>query len=133
MAKAEFPLSKNNSFRLGKGWEYCVHELSCDANGPMRLLIAFNPAKREYLAWLALATDTDQALVARLEYHRSHLGWHVHMKPKRLDTLAWGVVKQQGETLLPCDSGQNPDIGKGEAESLAFSIFNVSHSPWGLA
>lgn len=132
MAKGEFPLSKNNSFRLGRGWEYCVHDLSQDGVDDMRLLIAFNPGKRDFLAWLAFATPKDNALVARLEYHASHLGWHIHLKPKLLSKVTWGVVKQRGEKLCQCGSDRDPALGKGDAEAIAFKIFNVAPAPWGL-
>lgn len=133
MAKGDFPLSKNNSFRLGTGWEYCIHTLSQEGVDDMRLLIAFNPGKRDYLAWLALTSPKDQALVARLEYHASHLGWHVHLKPKRVAKLSWGVVKQPGEKLIDCPSLRDPALGKGEAEAVAFKLFNVSPAPWELS
>lgn len=99
----------------------------------MRLLIAFNAGKRDYLAWLTFASDQDQAVIARLEYHASHLGWHVHLKPKAISKVAWGVVKQSGENLVRCNSDRDPALNKSEAEALAFRIFNVSHGPWGLA
>ncbi|WP_340314425.1 hypothetical protein [Rhizorhabdus argentea] len=132
MAKSEFPLSKNHSFRLGTGWDWCVHELSSNET-PMRLLIAYHAGKHEYLAWLALVSDTDQGLIARLEYHASHLGWHVHLKPNNLDQLSWGVVKQSGERLKDCASEREPIAGKGEATALAFQIFNVQQEAWGMA
>ena len=133
MAKGDFPLFKNRSFRLGTGWEYCVHQLAQDGVDDMRLLIAFNPGKRDYLAWLAIASDVDQVVVARLEYHASHLGWHVHLKPKRLDALSWGVVKQQGERLVDCAIDTDPALGKGSTEAVALQIFNVAQSHWGLS
>ncbi len=99
----------------------------------MRLLIAFNAGKRDYLAWLTLANGEDQAILARLEYHASHLGWHVHLKPKTVSKLSWGVVKQPREKLVDCNSDRDPALSKNDAEALAFRIFNVSHGPWGLA
>lgn len=99
----------------------------------MRLLIAFNAGKRDYLAWLTLAEGHDQAILARLEYHASHLGWHVHLKPKVAAKVSWGVVKQPGERLVDCNSDRDPALSKSDAEALAFRIFNISHSPWGLA
>lgn len=132
MSKSEFPLSKNNSFRLGSGWDWCVHELE-SALTPMRLLIAYHAGKHEYLAWLAITSPTDQGLIARLEYHASHLGWHVHLKPNDLDKLAWGVVKQPGERLKDCKSSAEPIDGKGAATALAFKMFNVQQQDWALS
>lgn len=132
MPKAAFPLSKNNSFRLGTGWDWCVHTLDCEGQA-MRLLIAFHAGKQEYLAWLAIDTGTDLGLIARLEHHASHLGWHVHLKPNDLTKLAYGVVKQQGERLRPCGHGVPSVTGKGQATSLAFSLYRVEQEPWGMA
>lgn len=131
MTKGDFPLSKNSSFRLGTGWEYCIHELS----GPnrMRLLIAFHVGKRDYLAWLTIENDHDQMIIARLEYHASHLGWHVHLKPDDLAKVAWGVVKQPGERLVDCKSDFDPAIDKNDAEAVAFRVFNVQPETWGMA
>ena len=130
MPKGAFHLSKNNSFRLGTGWEYCIHKLS--GPNPMQLLIAFHPGKREYLAWLALEAQNDQAVIARLEYHPSHTGWHVHLKPDDMMKLAWGVVKQPGEKRVDCKSSVDPAVGKSDAEALAFRVFNVQPEAWGL-
>ena len=132
MPKAAFPLSKNSSFRLGTGWDWCVHVVDC-AGQAMRLLIAFNAGKQEYLAWLAIDTGNDLGLIARLEYHASHLGWHVHLKPNDLAKLSYGVVKQSGEKLKACGKGVPPVTGKGQATALAFSLFQVEPEPWGMA
>lgn len=132
MKASDFPLSKNNSFRLGTGWEYCIHQLSGPA--PMRLLIAFHRGKREYLAWLTLESKNDLGIIARLEYRGSHLGWHVHLKPDNLDTLSWGCVKQPNERLVDCKSPFDPEIDKIRAEAVAFRIFNVEPpQPWSAA
>lgn len=130
MEKGDFPLSKNSSFRLGAGWEYCVHQLA--GSNPMRLLIALNEGKRDYLAWLAIEHGNDHMIIARLEYHASHLGWHVHLKPDDLAKVSWGVVKQPGEKLVDCKSQRDPAIDRNDAEALAFRIFNVQQEAWGL-
>ena len=132
MPKSAFPLSKNNSFRLGAGWEWCVHSVNC-GQLTFRLLIAFHAGKAEYLAWLAIDTGQDLGLIARLEYHASHLGWHVHLKPHDLAKLSYGVVKQSGERLKSCRDGDPPVTGKGQATALAFSLFGIEPEPWGMA
>lgn len=131
MAKADFPLSKNSSFRLGTGWEYCIHQLSGPAT--MRLLVAFHAGKSDYLAWLTIENGEDQALIARLEYHASHLGWHVHLKPDDLANVIWGVVKQPRERLVDCKSGAHSAIDRNNAEAVAFRVFNVQPEAWGMA
>jgi len=130
MPKGAYPLSKNNSVRLGTGWEYCIHKLS----GPnaMSLLIAFHPGKREYLAWLALEHGNDQAILARFEHHSSHDGWHVHLKADDMTKLSWGVVKQPNEKRVICKGQPDAAVGKAEAEALAFRVFNVEPETWGM-
>lgn len=128
MPRGAYPLSKNNSFRLGTGWEYCIHKL--DGTNPMSLLIAFHPGKQEYLAWLALEADNDQAILARFEHHKSHDGWHVHLKANDLTKIGWGMVKQPNEKRIICKAKPDPAVGKAEAEALAFRVFNVEREPW---
>lgn len=99
----------------------------------MRLLVAFHAGKEEYLAWLAIDTGTDLGLIARLEHHASHLGWHLHLKPDDLEKLSYGVVKQVGERLKKCKGSSPAVTGKGGATALAFNMFNVEQEPWGLA
>jgi len=131
MPKSAFPLSKNNSFRLGRGWEWCVHVLEA-RSVEYRLLVAFHPGKSEYLAWLTVVTGNDQGVLARLEFHRSHLGWHVHLKRNSVSDVPLGVVKQSGERLIDCDDDTGPIAGKGSAEMLAFKMFNVAVAEWAL-
>lgn len=131
MPRTAFPLSKNNSFRLGRGWDWCIHEL-IDANYSYKLLVAFHKGKAEFLAWLTMSKGTDQAVLARLEYHRSHLGWHVHLKPSVVDNVSLGVVKMSGERLIDCASNDGMISEKGAAEVLAFKMFNVEQQEWGL-
>lgn len=130
MPKAAFPLSKNNSFKLGAGWDWCVFEVSNGATD-FRLLVAYHRGKSEYLAWLGLVSGSDTALLARLEYHRSHLGWHVHMKPGDVVDVNLGVVKQPRERLVDCRYSAAPPDSKGSAVNAAFKIFKVSDKPVG--
>jgi hypothetical protein len=99
----------------------------------MRKHIAFHAGKEEYLAWLPIDTGTDLGLIARLEHHASHLGWHVHLKPNDLDKLSYGVVKQPGEKLRACGKDEPPVTGKGQATALAFTLFGVEPEVWGMA
>lgn len=126
MPKSAFSLSKNNSFRLGAGWDWCIHHVAHSSNN-LRLLIAFHAGKNEYLAWLAIDTGKDLGLIARLEYHATHDGWHVHLKPSDLNDLAYGVVKQSGERRILCNSTSEPVTGKPKATALAFRMFNIQH------
>ena len=124
MPKTAFPLSKNNSFRLGIGWDWCVHHVA-GKSGEFRLLIAYHRGKSDYLAWLGQIVGNDTAILARLEFHKSHLGWHVHLKAKEVADVSLGVVKQPGEKLVDCSHETPAPMTNGEATTAAFKMFNV--------
>ena len=50
--------------------------------------------KAQYRGWLGLVAGRDQALLARVEYHPSHHGWHCHLKLGELGKVVRGVVKE---------------------------------------
>src|SRR5580704_14792755 len=93
MPRTAFPLSKSHSYSLGNSWCWAVWRLAASER-QFRLLIAFEVAKEQYQAWLGLEAGADQAVLARLEYHPSHRGWHCHLKIGELNEVSWGVVKQ---------------------------------------
>jgi hypothetical protein len=65
MPQTAFPLSKSHTYSLGSGWRWSVWRVA--ANGrAFRLLVAYEAAKAQYQAWLALESGSDQALLARL-------------------------------------------------------------------
>jgi hypothetical protein len=127
MPRNAFPLSKSKGYALGVDWNWCVHRLRSQA-GVFKLLIAFHPGKEEYRAWLAIEDRTDAALLARLEYHSTLHGWHIHVRTSQLSDVARGVVKESRarERRRDC-TRSNPTFGisKLDAVSLAFRVFNV--------
>lgn len=126
MPRAAFPLSKSHSYPLGSSFDWCVCEAVGAANG-YRLLIAFDPAKEQFRAWLGLISGTDQALLARLEFHPSHKGWHCHVKRGPLDRVARGVVKEtrDRDRCRLCASNNSFSVTQLDALSIAFRAFNV--------
>lgn len=80
MPASAFPMTKRDSFRLGRGWHWRVDILQCSPI-KLRLLTAFNPDTENYLAWLSMPRGDNHAVLARLEYHSDHgeqCGWHCH-------------------------------------------------------
>jgi len=74
----KFPLTKNRSLRVGAiGWRWRVVLLSAGANR-YRLLITYHKAKGTYLAALGLECAQDTLVLGCLEYHATHVGWHMH-------------------------------------------------------
>lgn len=125
MPASAFPLSKSASYRLGGTWQWRVLRLSAGEHH-FRLLVAFETAKRQYQAWLGLEDGTDQALIARVEFHASHNGWHCHWKCGQLTDVVRGVVKDRHpkERLQHCPRPKVFD--KDNALSIAFRAFNVA-------
>ena len=123
---AAFPLAHTGPVSLGKAWQWCVYTLS-DGTLSYRLLVAFEPAKRQFWAWLGVAFGTDQALIGRVEWHASHDGWHCHWKTGPLADVSRGSVKagHPVDRRRQC-KGEPRDLSKAVASSIAFTVFNVT-------
>jgi hypothetical protein len=126
MPQSAFPLSRSHSYTLGSSWTWCVCEL---AAGPdrYRLLVGFDPMKEQYRAWLALVCGHDQAVLARLEFHPSHKGWHCHVKKGPVAEVARGVVKEarNPDRSRGCNTSEAFTVSETDALTLAFRVFNV--------
>lgn len=92
-----------------------------------RLLVAFEPAKTQYMAWLAVSFGDDQAVLARVELHHSHDGWHCHWKTGTLADVGRGYVNAPvgKERRRDCQD-HSVSIGKSNAFGLAYRLFNVA-------
>ena len=77
MPKSAFPLSKNNSLRLGTGWHWRVIRLTYGEE-LCRILIAFHEGKQNAFAYFGIESGGDTRVVCSLEHHSTHPGWHVH-------------------------------------------------------
>ena len=76
MPRTQFPLSKG-SFRVRSDYNWSVSTFDC-LGQTFRLLIFYRIDKQEYGAFLGLIDDKDTRVLARLEFHASHGGWHIH-------------------------------------------------------
>jgi hypothetical protein len=130
MPRTAFPLSKSHSYPLGSSFDWCVAELRGDS-GEYRLLVAFDPAKAQFRGWLGLVDGKDQALIARLEYHPSHNGWHCHVKTGSLAGVARGLVKEPKgrDRFRVCPGGQTFSVTQLDALRIAFRAFNAEAQP----
>jgi hypothetical protein len=135
MPKTAFPLSKSHSYQLGSNWEWRVCLLSCDEGFRYRLLVAFDAAKQQYRAWLGLEIGNDLAILARLEFHPDHKGWHCHWKTGVVSLLARGVVKEARarDRSRGCRTYNSFDTSRMGAMQVAFRVFNADfrQEPWG--
>jgi hypothetical protein len=77
MPSSAFRLSRRASYELPRHWHWRVDELSADGYD-LRLLTAFRPEVEEYRALLGMVVGENLRIVARLEFHGDHRGWHCH-------------------------------------------------------
>ena len=78
MPRTAFPLSKSatKAYRLGnRNWRVVTFD-ACSSN--CRLLINYSYALGQYQALLGVQDGGDMKVVAALELHPTHGGWHVH-------------------------------------------------------
>lgn len=85
-------------------------------NVQCRLLVAYHPGKENYQAILgyAVGKGQDTQVIASLEYHSTHPGWHVHGCCSNVD------IAQAGRTRPPTMK-RVPD-GKSYHRQTTFSI-----------
>jgi hypothetical protein len=129
MPQTAFPLSKSHTYYLGSGWRWTVVKVAA-SNRAFRLLVAYEPAKAQYQAWLALEAGSDQALLARLEYHPTHRGWHCHVKKGLLKEVPVGIVKQPRtrEGVRLCNDDSPFNVTEVDALGIACRAFNIDMS-----
>ena len=79
MPRSAFPLSKSKgkAYKLGnRRWRAIVFT----ANGALcRLLVSYSYDLWQYQALLGIDDGGDTKLLARLEHHPTHGGWHAHV------------------------------------------------------
>ncbi len=132
MPKSAFPLSKTRAFQLGKSWMWRVDRIAAGGlHG--RLLIAFEPSKEKFLAWLSIERQEGHAVVARYEFHGDEPGWHCHSLCGQIDQIPVGVVKPYGTQRIPAarhfHKRQTFAITEVSALSLAFRFFRIEDRP----
>ena len=132
VTKSEFPLSHVTKLKLSKAWQWCVHTVA-DADRQYRVLVAIEPGKKQYWAWLGAVFGDDQAVIARVEFHHSHDGWHCHWKTGELTDVPRGAVKAGSarEKRKDC-SGDAMSLSRADAFGVAYRVFNVTPPSGGL-
>jgi hypothetical protein len=128
MPRTAFPLSKSHSYPLGSSFDWCVCQAQSD-KAQYKILVGFDPAKEQYRAWLGMAFGSDQALLARLEFHPSHNGWHCHRKLGPIESVVQGVVKEprNRDKEKVCGVIHKFEVSQLNALTIAFRAFNVAN------
>ena len=120
-------LTSRWDYRLAESWRWVVHTLE-GGGRTYRLLIGYDLAKSQFQSWLGLADGNDSALVARLEFHDSHGGWHCHWKAGDTDSVVRGIVRGGPvDRMRKCD-GAARQFNDNDATALAFRVFKVVSS-----
>lgn len=130
MTRSSFPMSKSRSkaYRLGSAWRWRVVTFSA-GGADYRLLVAFRTDKEQFMAKLGLDDSGDMKIVASLEFHGTHPGWHLHHPNMDISGVPPGVMRGpwvrrrecHGETEYGLD-GADPDA---KAFSIAAAIFGI--------
>jgi hypothetical protein len=124
----KFPMTKNRSYRLGSGFRWRVAEITAEG-AKFRLLIAHNPWKEQYVAALGVASGGDTLVLARLEYHGTHRGWHVHGYCGMSDANHWGRMNYPDMVRIPDGKSRHRRIDyrvdDDEAVSIAADFFRI--------
>lgn len=115
------PLSKSKGYRLGAGWRWKIVELSI-ATDKYRLLIAYHAAKQNYHCLLGVNLGSDTLVLARLEYHSTHPGWHVHACCTETESRHWGRVGYQDMKRLPQKGARHRDTTFVANDDMAMKI-----------
>lgn len=102
MLPSAFPLSKRRgrAYRLGVAYRWRVITFTA-LGSKFRLLIVFNAAKEQYRATLAYDQDRDMSVIASLEYHGTHPGWHLHGACGDIGTIPLGSMRGAWQKRFP--------------------------------
>lgn len=134
MPRSAFPLSRprSRSFRLGSAYRWRVIRFeSLDLS--FWLLIAFHEKKEQYKATLALEHERDLSVLASLEFHGSHPGWHLHASCGDAEEVPKGVMRGPWQNRYPrarrFHRQMDFDIsGDGKALHRASAFFGLHES-----
>jgi hypothetical protein len=133
MAASDFALSRRGSMGLGRGWHWRVDSL--DANGTeLRLLTTFNPRIEEFRSWLGYPKEGMLVIVARLEFHGSHPGWHCHSACCDVAEIEPGQPLHRQTVRIPAADQRHRKLEfvRHEAAALAaFRLYRVTGTPAG--
>jgi len=129
MARTTFPMSKSGekAYRLGnREWRVIVFRaLSLDC----RLLINFSARLGQYQAWLGVVSSGDTKILAQLEYHPTHCGWHVHAACDPIASVPAGIRRGPWIRRLKRGSAylaKRPfDFSRSDALAAAYRFYRM--------
>jgi hypothetical protein len=134
MPSGAFRLSKRHGLELGRNWHWRVDVVE-DGTLIYRLLTAFNLDHVEFRAWLSTASGDDNVIVAQLEFHGDHPGWHCHIACCDLEDVEAGQSHPRSAYRFPGGNSKHRrlafDLTESSALSTAFNFFRITGTPEG--
>lgn len=129
----KFRLSKARSFRVGApGWRWRVMNLECEGHS-YQLLVTYHAAKQNFVAILTTPVADDLLVLACLEYHSTHRGWHAHAWCKEADGTHRGRLRYPGMRRVPPGGAHHRPgvfpIGDRAALETAARYFHIPLPP----
>ena len=145
----DFPLSKKGgkTYPLTRQWRWRITTLEAEGR-KFRLMTTYHKVVPEFCAVLAEDLNKDSRIIARLEFHATHDGWHAHPYCGDFDIVLSGITKPLGTRRIPRegafhrhdemlrDGKPMSDAHAGAVVSSAFNlgesidIFSVEYLPW---
>jgi len=138
MTKRSFPLDNKRGYILGNQWWWRVDELDC-GGVTGRLLVAYRQDKPNYQAWLSIERSPgSHTVVACLEYHGDHPGWHIHSKCAPLADFDAKTSRQRNKGIrIPAKRAYHRscvyEMSHQEATNRAYRTFRVGTSDGGFS
>jgi hypothetical protein len=102
MPQTAFPLSKRRgrAYRIGSSYKWRVIQFTA-LGETCRVLVLYNAAKEQYRATLAIERDRDMIVIASLEFHGTHPGWHLHGACGDIDSHPMGSMRGPLQRRVP--------------------------------
>ena len=123
MSRSAFPMSKARAkaYRLGSAWTWRV--IKFDADGSQyRILVAYRTDKEQFMATLAVEDAGDMRIVASLEYHPTHGGWHIHYASEPMVNVPSGVRRGPWVRRMECVKHEQFGLTGSSAGTRAMTI-----------
>ena len=104
---SKFPLWRPKGTKLGSAWRWRVVEFSVlDVTSALRtgrMLVAYRLDKQEFLSYVGVdeLTGNGTLVIACLEFHGTHAGWHLHAACASHDRGCVGRVRHAAMRRLP--------------------------------
>lgn len=121
MPRSAFPMSGRRAYTLGARWTWRVVTFDADQRS-LRLLVAFRTDKEQYRATAGVANDGDTTIVASVEFHGTHPGWHVHYPSKPVADVPSGVMRAPWVRRRSCSSDRRFGLDGFGHEEKALGI-----------